>query len=98
MPRHQRTAREIAEQTAQRILTQIGRKVNRWEMAAADKDKVGMLLNQLSEEEYEFLQKQQKIETKGEQTDAEIAQLKDMDTEKMDEVFRKLMEEDNRTN
>lgn len=82
-----RTNRQLAENLAYKILDSINRKYNFYEKAERDGDLEGMWQNQLSQEEVEFLQKQQHLDQEADEIDHAASLLDGMNLKELEDLF-----------
>jgi len=85
-----RSSRELAEYISEKIMTVIKRKVDNYAIAKGKNDHEGMYLNSLSEDEYEFVQAQQRLDQDADHIDANSDYLNDMPEKTLDRMYERL--------
>jgi len=95
LAKQKRSAREIAEAISAKVLEKIHRKTTAFEKADAKGDRDAMLDNQLTDEEWHFVQAQQKLDQDADEIDHAAGLLDDMDNKELQELFEQLKPQQN---
>jgi len=85
-----RSARELAEYISGRILNNIEQKIRLFEAASQNEDVEGMLTYQLTDEERQYVQAQQKLDQDADAIDSTSGFLDDMSDNDIDTMYEQL--------
>ena len=89
-PHRRRNSRELAEYISKKVLMEIDKKVKLYLRAKQDGNKDLMFRHQLTEEEYEFVQNQQRLDQDADSIDANSGYLNDMPENELDKMYERL--------
>lgn len=90
MAKGKRSARDIAEAISLKILNVIQKKANAFVEAQAKGDFEGMWETKLSDEEWQFVQAQQKLDQDADEIDHAAGLLDNMDNKQLQDLFEQL--------
>ena len=90
MAKSKRSARDVAEAISMKVLDAINKKASAFEKAQAKNDLEAMLDNQLTDEEWRFVQAQQKLDQDADEIDHAAGLLDDMDNKELQDLFEQL--------